>query len=133
MPRMNLDVVDAAELAELLQFLTGWITSDPARFTFTFLLGGNDGEPLFQPGPLSALHPTIRPALPLQPVTRKPGRRPNTPRTNTSVHQSLATTGRHGGPRRRRRQSRLRNREPLATIRACWIPTSCWMRMPAKS
>jgi hypothetical protein len=108
---MNLDVVDAAELAELLQFLTGWITSDPARLApsllafvghpayglpqlrndldrFTFLLGGNDGEPLFQPGPLSALHPTIRPALPLQPVTRKPGRRPNTPRTNTSVHQS---------------------------------------------
>jgi hypothetical protein len=24
---------------------------------FTFLLGGNDGEPLFQPGPLSALRP----------------------------------------------------------------------------
>jgi hypothetical protein len=30
---------------------------------FTFLLGGNDGEPLFQPDPLSALHPAIaRPA-----------------------------------------------------------------------
>ena len=95
MPSMNLDVVDAAELAELLQFLAGWITSDPARLApsllafvghpayglpqlrsdldrFTFLLGGNDGEPLFQPGPLSALHPTIRPALPLQPVTRNP-------------------------------------------------------------
>jgi hypothetical protein len=114
MPSMNLDVVDAAELAELLQFLTGWITSDPARLApsllafvghpayglpqlssdldrFTFLLGGNDGEPLFQSGPLSALHPTIRPALPLQPVTRKPGRRPNTPRTNTSVHQSFTS------------------------------------------
>jgi hypothetical protein len=112
MPSMNLDVVDAAELAELLQFLAGWITSDPARLApsllafvshpayglpqlrsdldrFTFLLGGNDGEPLFQPGPLSALHPTIRPALPLQPVTRNPSRRPNTPRTNTSVHQSI--------------------------------------------
>ena len=70
MPSMNLDVVDAAELAELLQFLTGWITSDPARLApsllafvghpaygtqqlqddlhrFAFLLGGNDGEPLF--------------------------------------------------------------------------------------
>ena len=80
MPSMNLDVVDAAELAELLQFLTGWIASDPARLApsllafvghpayglpqlrndldrFTFLLGGNDGEPLFQPGPLSALRP----------------------------------------------------------------------------
>lgn len=80
MPTMNLDVVDAAELAELLQFLTGWIASDPARLApsllayvghpayglpqlrndlnrFTFLLGGNDGEPLFQPGPLSALRP----------------------------------------------------------------------------
>ena len=85
MPTMNLDVVDAAELAELLQFLTGWIASDPARLApsllafvghpayglpqlrndlnrFTFLLGGNDGEPLFQPGPLSALRP-LRPAL----------------------------------------------------------------------
>jgi hypothetical protein len=70
MPRMNLDVVDAAELAELLQFLTGWIASDPARLApsllafvghpaygldtlrsdldrFTFLLGGSDGEDLF--------------------------------------------------------------------------------------
>ncbi|WP_287934336.1 hypothetical protein [Arthrobacter sp.] len=77
---MNLDIVDAAELAELLQFLTGWIASDPARLApsllafvghpayglpqlrndldrFTFLLGGNDGEPLFQPGPLPALRP----------------------------------------------------------------------------
>jgi hypothetical protein len=97
MPSMNLDVVDAAELAELLQFLAGWITSDPARLApsllafvghpayglpqlrsdldrFTFLLGGNDGEPLFQPGPLSALHPTIRPALPItagNPKTRQ--------------------------------------------------------------
>ena len=77
MPSMNLDVVDAAELAELLQFLSGWTARDPARLApsllafvghpayglpqlrndldrFTFLLGGNDGEPLFQPGPLSA-------------------------------------------------------------------------------
>ncbi|MGE5289731.1 MAG: hypothetical protein ACM3ML_21575, partial [Micromonosporaceae bacterium] len=58
------------ELAELLQFLTGWLASDPARLAaslraytahpayglqqlrddlnrFAFLLGGNDGEPLF--------------------------------------------------------------------------------------
>jgi hypothetical protein len=78
MPSMNLDAVDAAELAELLQYLTGWLASDPARLAtslrayaghpaygleqlrsdldrFAFLLGGNDGEPLFQPGPLSAL------------------------------------------------------------------------------
>jgi hypothetical protein len=70
MPSMNLDVVDAAELAELLQFLTGRIASDPARLApsllafaghpaygldtlrsdldrFTFLLGGSDGEDLF--------------------------------------------------------------------------------------
>jgi hypothetical protein len=31
MPSMNLDTADAAELAELLQFLAGWLTSDPAR------------------------------------------------------------------------------------------------------
>ena len=84
MPSMNLDVVDAAELAELLQFLSGWIGSDPARLApsllafvghpayglnalrsdldrFTFLLGGNDGEPLFQPGPLSAPLPSPGP------------------------------------------------------------------------
>ena len=70
---MNLDTVDAAELAELLQFITGWLASDPARLhpsllafvghpaygieqlrqdldRFAFLLGGNDGEPLFGPG-----------------------------------------------------------------------------------
>ena len=74
MPRMNLDVVDAAELAELLQFLTGWIAGDPARLApsllafvghpaygldtlrseldrFTFLLGGNDGEYLLGEDP----------------------------------------------------------------------------------
>ena len=83
-PSMNLDVVDAAELAELLQFLTGWIATDPACLApsllayvghpayglpqlrndldrFTFLLGGNDGEPLFQPGPLSAPQPATAP------------------------------------------------------------------------
>jgi hypothetical protein len=34
---MNLDIVDAAELAELLQFLTGWIASDPARLAPSLL------------------------------------------------------------------------------------------------
>jgi hypothetical protein len=70
---MNQDPVDAAELAELLQFIAAWLASDPARLTlslldyvghpaygpdqlrqdmdrFAFLLGGNDGEPLFGPG-----------------------------------------------------------------------------------
>jgi hypothetical protein len=70
----NLDTGDATELAELLQFLNDWLASKDthldaslARFVgtrgydlqalrtdlgrFTFLLGGNDGEALFQPGP----------------------------------------------------------------------------------
>ena len=74
MPGMNLDTADAAELAELLQFLAEWLTADPARLTasllayvghpaygpeqlgadlnrFTFLLGGGDGERLFGPDP----------------------------------------------------------------------------------
>jgi hypothetical protein len=73
MPSMSLDTADAAELAELLQFLASWLTSDPGCLgpslrayighpaygtqqlshdlnRFTFLLGGNDGEPLFEPG-----------------------------------------------------------------------------------
>ena len=74
MPDFSLDLSDAIELAELLQFLRDWLTTDHerldaslARFVghpayginqlrtdldrFTFLLGGNDGEPLFNPGP----------------------------------------------------------------------------------
>ena len=31
MPRMSLDAVDAAELAELLQFLSQWLSRDPDR------------------------------------------------------------------------------------------------------
>jgi hypothetical protein len=73
MPRMSLDAVDAAELTELLQFLSQWLSRDPARLgasleafvghraygtaqlrqdldRFTFLLGGDDGESLFGPG-----------------------------------------------------------------------------------
>jgi len=68
MPRATLDAADAAELAEMLQFLGDWLARDPGRlgayledFTgnpaygtgqlrqdlnrFVFLLGGSDGEP----------------------------------------------------------------------------------------
>ena len=70
MPEMKLDVNDAAELAEMLQFLSGWLARDPVRLgpsledfvghpayglaqlrqdleRFVFLLGGSDGEALF--------------------------------------------------------------------------------------
>jgi len=70
MPEMKLDVNDAAELAEMLQFLSHWLARDPGRLgssleefvghpaygiaqlrydleRFVFLLGGSDGEPLF--------------------------------------------------------------------------------------
>ena len=72
MPEVRLDAVDAAELAELLQFLSRWLARDrgasaslekfvghPAYHAaqlrqdldrFTFLLGGDDGEPLFGHG-----------------------------------------------------------------------------------
>jgi hypothetical protein len=73
MPRITLDTADAAELAETLQLITQWLTADPATLApsflayighpaygiqqlqddlhrFAFLLGGNDGEPLFEPG-----------------------------------------------------------------------------------
>jgi len=74
MPQVKLDAADAAELAEMLQFLSEWLTRDPARLAasleefvghpayglaqlrddlerFVFLLGGSDGEPLFGPQP----------------------------------------------------------------------------------
>ena len=74
MPELRLDVVDAAELAELLQFISQWLARDPDRLgasleafvghpahnigelrqdlnRFTFLLGGDDGESLFGPDP----------------------------------------------------------------------------------
>jgi hypothetical protein len=74
MPEVKLDVTDAAELAEMLQFLSQWLDRDPARLStsleqfvghpaynvaqlqedlqrFVFLLGGSDGEPLFGPLP----------------------------------------------------------------------------------
>ena len=73
MPQTTLDTSDAIELAELLQFLSGWLARDPGRLgasladyvghpaynvgalrqdqdRFTFLLGGDDGESLFGPG-----------------------------------------------------------------------------------
>ena len=72
MPRITLGAADAAELTETLQLLSDWLASDPARLgpsledfighpaygtaqlrqdleRFVFLLGGNDGEPLFAP------------------------------------------------------------------------------------
>jgi hypothetical protein len=72
MPEIKLDVTDATELAEMLQFLSQWLARDPARLAasleefvgnpaygttqlhqdlerFVFLLGGSDGEPLFGP------------------------------------------------------------------------------------
>jgi len=73
MPQTTLDTGDAIELAELLQFLSGWLARDPGRLgasladyvghpaynvgelrqdldRFTFLLGGDDGESLFGHG-----------------------------------------------------------------------------------
>ena len=73
MPEVKLDVVDAAELAELLQVLCQWLARDLAclgdslaQFVghpayglaqlrndlqrFVFLLGGSDGEALFDSG-----------------------------------------------------------------------------------
>jgi hypothetical protein len=70
MPGMKLDASDAAELAEMLQFLSQWLARDPGRLgasldefvghpaynvaqlrqdleRFVFLLGGSDGEQLF--------------------------------------------------------------------------------------
>ena len=72
MPGVRLDTADAAEFAELLQFLAGWLARDPGRLAasleefagnpaygitqlhqdlerFVFLLGGSDGEQLFGP------------------------------------------------------------------------------------
>ena len=73
MPEVKLDSADAAELAEMLRFLSQWLARDPARLgdslaqfvghpayglaqlrgdlqRFVFLLGGSDGEALFGPG-----------------------------------------------------------------------------------
>jgi len=72
MPQTTLDTGDAIELAELLQFLAGWLARNPGRLgasladyvghpaygttqlrqdldRFVFLLGGDDGESLFGP------------------------------------------------------------------------------------
>jgi hypothetical protein len=72
MPDVKLNAADAAELAEMLQFLSQWLARDPghlaaslAQFVghpaygitqlrqdlerFAFLLGGSDGEQLFGP------------------------------------------------------------------------------------
>jgi hypothetical protein len=69
MTAVTLNATDAAELAEMLQFLADWLKRDPGRLgaslegfvghpaynsqlredldRFTFLLGGSDGESLF--------------------------------------------------------------------------------------
>ena len=72
MPAISLDVADAIELAELLQFIDDWLQSDGGNLTaslarfvgspayapgelrvdiarFRFLLGITDGEGLFSP------------------------------------------------------------------------------------
>ncbi len=73
MPGVKLDTADAAELAEMLQFLSQWLDDrDPGRLgaslaefvgnpacgldelhsdleRFVFLLGGSDGKQLFGP------------------------------------------------------------------------------------
>ena len=72
MPQVKLDATDAAELAEMLQFLSQWLARDAGRLgasleqfvghpayglahlrgdleRFVFLLGGSDGEQLFGP------------------------------------------------------------------------------------
>ena len=74
MAEVTLNADDAAELAEMLQFLAGWLDRDPSRpgaslgdfaghpayntcqlrqdlDRFIFLLGGDDGESLFGPDP----------------------------------------------------------------------------------
>jgi hypothetical protein len=73
MPRTCIDTADAIELTETLQLITGWLAADPATLTqslltyighpaygpahlasdlnrFAFLLGGNNGEYLLEPG-----------------------------------------------------------------------------------
>jgi hypothetical protein len=70
MPEVRLNAADAAELAEMLQFLSEWLSRDLGRLgaclaefvghpaygldqlrgdleRFVFLLGGSDGEDLF--------------------------------------------------------------------------------------
>jgi hypothetical protein len=72
MPEVKLDATDAAELAEMLQFISQWLAQDPRRLgtsleqfvghpayglselrsdleRFAFLLGGSDGEQFFGP------------------------------------------------------------------------------------
>jgi hypothetical protein len=96
MPEVKLDVTDAAELAEMLQFLSQWLDRDPARLAasledfvghpaygitqlhqdlerFVFLLGGSDGEPLF--GPRSVARATSALRLRLEPGHRPEARR----------------------------------------------------------
>jgi hypothetical protein len=77
MAAVTLNANDAAELAEMLQFLADWLNRDPGRLgasledfvghpayntcqrredldRFIFLLGGSDGESLFGPATVTA-------------------------------------------------------------------------------
>jgi hypothetical protein len=93
MPEVRPDATDAAELAEMLQFLVGWLDRDPARLAaslaqfvghpaygigqlcddlarFAFLLGG-DEEPLFGTQRQSPPRPQIPAKLnPAQPACK---------------------------------------------------------------
>jgi len=91
-PHETLDVAAAAELAEMLQFISDWLARDPARLSasleefvghpaygitqlrqdlhrFTFLLGGGDGERLF--GRSTTYYKSCRRLLPVTPRGRR--------------------------------------------------------------
>jgi hypothetical protein len=52
MPSMSLDTADAIELAELLQFIVGWLAADPATLTASLL--AYVGHPAYGPRTLGA-------------------------------------------------------------------------------
>jgi hypothetical protein len=105
MPDFKLDASDAADLEEMLQFLSEWLARDPARLgtsleqfvghpaydteqlrqdleRFVFLLGGSDGESLF------GLPPPCNTRLPGPPRIRR------ALRASTSFVLALARCGR---------------------------------------
>jgi hypothetical protein len=134
MPEVKLDAADAAELAEMLQFISQWLARDPghlaaslARFVvhpayglpqlrqdlerFVFLLGGSDGEPPLRPLTRLPCQPSLRWALPGLNVVRPRADALRAlhvdPRRGTSVnwHQS----GNPRGNRPTRRPARRQN------------------------
>ena len=52
MPEMKLNATDAAELTEMLQFLSQWLAHDPARLAAS--LEQFTGHPAYSPGELRA-------------------------------------------------------------------------------